>query len=100
MKLLLLAALTALTLSTTSVTAQNTQCAPREALTERLWAGYQEIRQAVALGPNNFIVEVWANEETGTWTFTYTNPSGTTCILASGESYENLDEEPPKGDTH
>jgi hypothetical protein len=31
-----------------------------------------------------YMVETWANEATGTWTVTGTNPDGVTCIIAGG----------------
>jgi hypothetical protein len=40
-------------------------------------------------------VEVFASAETGTWTITVTNATGTTCLVASGQAFERLAETLP-----
>ncbi len=78
--------------------AQSGNCAPRDAVVERLAEGYGESRQSMGLGANNAVIEVFASEETGTWTITVTTPNGLTCLVASGQSYETLAEAlPAKG---
>ena len=85
--------------STTDAAAQNARnCAPRDAVVERLAEGYGETRQSMGLGANNAIIEVFASTETGTWTITVTTPNGLTCLVASGQSFETLAEAlPAKG---
>lgn len=85
--------------TTTDVAAQNARnCAPRDAVVDRLAEGYGETRQSVGLGSNNAIVEVFASSETGSWTITVTMPGGLTCLVASGQSYEAVaDALPAKG---
>lgn len=79
--------------STTDAAAQNNRnCAPRDAVVDRLAEGYGETRQSVGLGANNAVVEVFASDETGTWTITVTTPNGMTCLVASGQSYETVAE--------
>lgn len=101
-KLLHLGALTAATAlyiaATTDAAAQNSRnCAPRDAVVSRLAEGYGETRQSIGIGANNSVVEVFASEETGSWTITVTNPRGLTCLIASGQSFETLAEVlPPK----
>ncbi|MBM7066550.1 hypothetical protein [Actibacterium sp. 188UL27-1] len=68
-------------------------CADRQKVVERLNDGYGETRQSIGLGANNAVVEVFASSETGTWTITVTMPTGMTCLVASGRSYETLEEE-------
>ena len=92
MKRLLLAT-SALILMGTSAIAQNRNCGPRDAVVERLTTGYGESRQAVGPGSNNAVVEVFASDETGSWTITVTMPNGLTCLVASGQAFELLDEE-------
>ncbi|WP_431358184.1 hypothetical protein [Thalassococcus arenae] len=78
--------------------AQTANCAPREMVIERLATKYGETRQSIGLGNNNAVVEVFASEETGTWTITVTTASGMTCLVASGQAFEELAEAlPPKG---
>ena len=76
------------------------QCGERAQVVNRLAEGYGETRQSLGLGANNAVIEVFASEETGTWTITVTLPDGRTCLIASGKSYEELDEElAPVGET-
>lgn len=104
MKKLLLAAaaIAMLALAPASVSAQGQNCGPREMVAERLAERYGETRQARALGANNTLVEVWAStqgdEATGSWTITVTQPNGITCLVASGQSYESLNESLPESD--
>lgn len=73
--------------------AQGNRCAPREMVVDRLAEGFGESRQSVALGANNAVVETFASTETGTWTITVTMPNGMTCVVASGQAWEAIDEE-------
>lgn len=83
----------------TEAMAQNARnCGPREAVVDRLAQGYGESRQSMGLGANNAVIEVFASDETGTWTITVTTPNGLTCLVASGQSFETLVEAlPAKG---
>lgn len=89
----------AMLVATQHAFAQGNNCAARDTVVERLASGYGETRQSVGLAPNNSVVEVYASRETGTWTITVTNPSGITCLVASGQAYEVLEEDltPAKG---
>ena len=55
-------------------------------------------RQSIGLGDNNQVVEVFASTETGTWTITVTNPNGLTCLVASGQAFEDVAKEAVPGD--
>lgn len=73
-----------------SVTAQSANrpiCAERDVIVATLATRYGETAQSMGLGPGNRVVEVFASEETGTWTITVTSVNGTTCLVASGDSY-------------
>ena len=84
---------------TTDVAAQGRNCGPRDAVMDRLAQGYGETRQSMGLGSNNAVIEVFASDETGSWTITVTQANGLTCLVASGQGYEQLAEAlPPKGD--
>ncbi|EBA08122.1 hypothetical protein SSE37_11279 [Sagittula stellata E-37] len=82
------------------VEAQQLQhCAPREKVVERLADKYGETRQSMGLGSNNAVMEVFASVESGSWTITVTMSNGITCLVASGQAFEELAEVlPPKGD--
>ena len=99
MKHNVIAAALGLSLIGVSVDAQNTRnCAPRELVVDRLASGYGETRQSIGLGKNNAVIEVFASDETGTWTITVTSPAGQTCLVASGEAFETMAEAlPAKG---
>lgn len=80
-------------LAATASDAARQACADRERVVERLAEKYGESRQAMGLGANNGVVEVFASSETGTWTITVTMPNGVTCLVASGQAYEAVPEE-------
>ena len=81
------------------VSAQQTNnCAPRELVLDRLAEGYGETRRSIGLGANNVVFEVFASEESGSWTITVTRPDGVTCMVAAGQSFETMAEAlPTKG---
>lgn len=87
--------------STSDAAAQQRQqnCAPRDAVIERLADGYGETRQSVGIGTNNAVVEVFASDETGSWTITVTAPGGLTCLVASGQAFEEVVEALPVKDS-
>ena len=64
-------------------------CGQRTAVLERLANFYGETRRSMGLGGNNGVVEVFASEETRTWTITITMPDGRMCLLASGNFFED-----------
>lgn len=72
--------------------AQNNACAPRDQVVERLASKYGETRQSMGLGSNNAVMEIYASDETGTWTITVTMTNGMTCLVASGDAFEPLEE--------
>jgi hypothetical protein len=95
MKILALAALAAL--FAFPVMAQP-NCAPRDIVVERLAEKFGETRQSLGIGAQGAVVEVFASDETGSWTITVTNPHGLTCLVASGQSFEATSESLPQGE--
>ncbi len=89
-----LLALTAGAFLTIGVNAASAQqnCAPRAIVVDRLVEAFGESRQSIGMGPHGRVFEVFASLETGTWTIVITLPSGVTCLVASGDAYENLTE--------
>jgi hypothetical protein len=77
---------------------QSPNCAMRQHVLDRLASAYGETRQSIGLGSNNQVVEVFASTETGTWTITVTNPNGLTCLVASGQAFEDVAKEAAPGD--
>ena len=92
----LFASLGLIALTASAATAQTTRnCAPRDAVVERLASKYGESRQSMGLGANNAVIEVFASATSGTWTITVTNVRGVTCLVASGQAFEQLAEALP-----
>ncbi len=87
-----LSALALLFLVPAAALAQGQNCSARDTVIERLASKYGESRQSIGLAPQGRVVEVFASDETGTWTITVTMPNGVTCLIASGQSFETLDE--------
>jgi hypothetical protein len=77
---------------------QGANCAMRQQVLDRLATAYGETRQSIGLGESNQVVEVFASTETGTWTITVTNPNGLTCLVASGQAFEDVAKEAVAGD--
>ena len=75
-----------------AVLAQGQNCGTRDKVVERLSSKYGESRQSIGMAPKGRVVEIYASLETGTWTITVTTPNGITCLVASGQSFENLEE--------
>ena len=81
--------------ATSIAQAQNLQhCATRDLVVERLAQKYGESRQALGLGTQGAMVEIFASEDSGSWTITVTAPDGTTCLVASGLYWEDLAQDP------
>ncbi len=75
------------------------QCGPRATVIATLAETYGETRRGLGLAPNQTVIEVFANDENGSWTITASAPDGQTCLLASGQQYQaRTDALPPKGD--
>ena len=77
---------------------QDDYCAPREAVVDRLASTYGETRQAIGLGDVGGMVEIYANDESGTFTIITTTEGGNSCIVLSGQAWERLNDAlPPQG---
>lgn len=82
----------------TAMAASEANCAERGRIVEKLQDSYGETRHSIGLGANNSLVEIFASDETGTWTITVTMPDGKTCLVASGQAFEELNEQVALGD--
>lgn len=67
------------------------RCAPRAEVVQILTTRFGETRQAMGLAAADQLMEVYASDS-GRWTLTVSLPDGTTCLLASGQSFETLQE--------
>jgi hypothetical protein len=64
--------------------------AAREAVIDMLGERYGETVRSVGLAGRDRIVEVFASEETGSWTILVTNTAGVACLVASGQHFEQV----------
>lgn len=97
-KALILAALVsplALSMCTAPAFAQQ-NCAERAVIADRLSSDYGEQQQSMGLSAGG-IVEIWANTDTGSWTILVTEPSGLSCLVASGNNFV-ITGDAPEGD--
>ncbi|MDA3858778.1 MAG: hypothetical protein PF480_11225 [Roseovarius sp.] len=94
-KRFLASAAATLMLLTGQALAQPANCAPREAVVERLARSYGETRHSMGLGANNAVIEVFASDTSGSWTITVTGTNGITCLVASGQAFEAMAESLP-----
>lgn len=69
-------------------TTQSNVCAPREDLIAQLGNQFNERQRAVGLLGEQAVMEVFASDQ-GTWTILTTDTSGTSCILAAGEGWDD-----------
>lgn len=67
-------------------------CAERSFVLNELGVQYRETRRAIGLAANNTMMEMFASNDSGTWTLTVTMPDGTTCLVASGNGFEAVTE--------
>lgn len=74
---------------------QRNMCATRDIVMDRLSSNFGETRRSMGLAANNGIVEIHASDESGSWTITVTHPNGMTCLVAAGNSFEEIEEELP-----
>lgn len=74
------------------------QCGARDQVVATLAERFGEVRRSIGVANGTAVMEVFASDETGTWTITVTMPDGMTCLVASGEGYETIVEPlPAKG---
>lgn len=70
-------------------------CAPREDVVKRLAEAYGETRRGIGIARQGAVMEVYASDQTGSWTIMVTLPDGMTCLIATGQAYEQLAETLP-----
>lgn len=74
-----------------TATGQTHQCATRDVIVQSLTTNFGERRRSVALASDNTIVEVFASDATGSWSITVTLPTGHTCLVSSGQAYQEIE---------
>ncbi|MEM7075813.1 MAG: hypothetical protein AAGA28_10645 [Pseudomonadota bacterium] len=92
----LLTAGAATVFSTWGMAALANNCADRTMVIERLQSKYHETLAAGGLqkrADTMAVVEVWASEETGTFTVMLTRPDGVSCVVATGTDWHQISPE-------
>jgi hypothetical protein len=79
----------------TQIARAEPQCGPRDLVLQSLADRYGETRRSLGLAGPTQVMELFASDETGTWTITLTMPDGVTCMVASGQGYQTIDEALP-----
>lgn len=67
-------------------------CGDRSKVLAGLAAKYSEEPVAVGVTSNGGVIEVLKAPDGKTWTILFTYPSGPTCLVASGEAWQDLEE--------
>ncbi|MGH6931508.1 MAG: hypothetical protein ACREEE_03635 [Dongiaceae bacterium] len=65
-------------------------CSKRTDVVGQLGTKYQEAPSAVGLANNGGLIEVLTSGDGSTWTIILSMPNGTSCLLAAGESWQNV----------
>ena len=63
-------------------------CGKRTDMIQQLGEKYGETRRSLGLAGARGVVELYASEETGSWTILLTSPQGTACMMAAGEAFQ------------
>jgi hypothetical protein len=70
--------------------AQSPACIKRADLLQHLAKQYHEAPAAVGLADNGSLLEVFASKSGETWTVTVTMPNGVSCMIATGQQWQDL----------
>jgi len=70
--------------------AQPMSCSTRADVLTELSRQYSEAPVAIGLASNGGLVEVLTSSKGSTWTIIITMPSGTSCLVAAGESWQDV----------
>lgn len=68
---------------------QGPPCGNRAAIIKTLAVKYKEAAKFIAIASETNLVEIFISPK-GTWTIIVTAPAGKTCIVAAGDSWEEL----------
>ena len=74
----------------TSAQAQ-TICGPRSDIVAKLSTQYEEHQAAMGLASNGTLLEIFSSKG-GSWTIMFTEPGGKTCLIATGEGWQKIEQ--------
>jgi hypothetical protein len=78
--------------------AGNPPCGPREDMVALLGDDWEEQPRAVGMEQTGAWIEVFANLETGSWTFLRSTTDGQACMIAAGSMWQDMLPQQPAGD--
>lgn len=64
-------------------------CAARSEIVETLRSRYGESRRGVGLQDATTLFEIFASDETGSWTVLLTDTAGRSCAVAAGQAWRD-----------
>jgi hypothetical protein len=65
-------------------------CHRYDEIASQLGSRYREAPVSLGVQTNGNLLQVFASPESGTWTILSTSPTGMTCVIAAGKSWESL----------
>lgn len=65
-------------------------CHRYDEIARQLVGRYKESPVSLGVQTNGNLLQVFASPDSGTWTILSTTPSGLTCVIAAGKSWESL----------
>lgn len=68
---------------------QPVPCGARDAVVAQLGDKYGETRRGAGLSGPSAIFEIFASEQTGSWTLLRTGTNGLSCVIAVGEGWQS-----------
>ena len=78
------------TLATGAAAQTETPCTERTDVVKHLDRKYAEAPVAIGLTNNGGVIEVFSTKTGGSWTILLTMPNGTACVVAAGQSWEQV----------
>lgn len=66
---------------------QSYPCAPRDEIVTSLTAEFGERQKAMGLQQGENLMEIFASEESGSFTVLVTDPEGESCVVAMGSNW-------------
>jgi len=77
-------------LATPAFAQESPVCTDRGTVLGHLASEYSEAPVGMGIANNGGVIEILSSKSGKSWTIILTMPNGTTCMIAAGESWENL----------
>lgn len=71
----------------TDIAAEQQPCGPRDEIVASLTADFGEKPKAMGLQQGESLMEIFASEQTGSFTVLQTDPEGRSCVVAMGSNW-------------